>query len=46
MAHAPQYRYMVFLTLITAQAVILCQYVPDAPPGYTGQVLAHLSPVF
>lgn len=31
-----QLRYGVFLTLITTEAVILCQYRPDAPPGYHG----------
>lgn len=27
-----------FLTLITTEAVILCQYQPNAPPGYHGTV--------
>ena len=35
---AAQYRYFVFLFLITAQAVITCQYDPFAPPGYHGEV--------
>lgn len=29
-------RYAVFLTIITTEAVILCQYQPNAPPGYHG----------
>ena len=33
-----QYRYLVFLFLITALAVITCQYSPYAPPGYHGTV--------
>ena len=35
---AMQYRYFVFLFLITAQAVITCQYDPFAAPGYHGEV--------
>ncbi len=33
-----QYRYLVFLFLITALAVIMCQYSPYAPPGHHGAV--------
>ena len=38
MVLALQYRYLVFLTVITTQSVILCQYLPHDPPGYHGTV--------
>ena len=36
-----QYRYLVFLFLITCLAVIMCQYSPYAPPDHHGAVRAR-----